>query len=71
MVGMHYRAVIIGVPAPNTFTALLIDFGKTRQFKGEDLVDMWPAAAQRKALAVQITATGSGTPLVLATFLSH
>merc|ERR1719319_2155050 len=55
---MFYRAVIIGVTPPDTYTALLIDFAMTQQFSKDHLLDIWPEAARRKAMAIQLTAVG-------------
>ena len=43
---MYYRAVIVGVTPPDTYTAFLIDFAMTQQFKKADLIEMWPDAAR-------------------------
>ena len=43
---MYYRAVILAVTQPDTYTALLIDFAMTQQFHKTVLLDMWPDAAR-------------------------
>merc|ERR1719186_787187 len=61
---MYYRAVILSVEQSDIYTALLIDFAMTQQFHTNDLLDMWPDAARRKALAIQLSAIGDISPEV-------
>ena len=43
---MYYRAVIVVVTPPDSYTALLIDFGMTQTFRKADIFEMWPEAAR-------------------------